>query len=154
MNKNAKRTVCILFAAYSAIMLYLLFCRSGAGFSKINLIPFKTIKEFWLAMLQSFGTEWGEALFISSFINLAGNVVMFVPLGFFPPLIWKAQRRFFPDMALCAAVIIAVEFMQHITGLGSADIDDLILNMIGAATGFGIYVLSGRIIHRRKPKSA
>lgn len=138
----------ILFAFYGIVMLYLLFFQRSGGLSEINIVPFKTIGEFWAVMRQTFGSEGTEYLFMSSFINLAGNVVMFIPLGFFPPFIWKAFRGFFPDMALCAAVIIVVELMQFVTGLGCADVDDLILNIFGAAMGWLIFFSLKKVLNR------
>ena len=139
MSKNMKRIMQILFAVYGVLMLWLLFASRGGGLSEINLIPLKTIRKFWDSMLQSFGTGWGEALFVISFINLVGNIVMFVPLGFFPPFVWKPFSGFWADMALCAAVITAVEILQFVTGLGYADIDDFILNIVGAAIGWLVF---------------
>ena len=143
----------ILFAVYGILMLWLLFASRGGGLSEINMMPFRTIRKFWVSMAQSFGTKWGEALFISSFINLAGNVVMFVPLGFFPPFIWKHLSKFWCDMALCSAVIISVEMLQFITGLGYADIDDFILNILGASIGWIIFVAFKKALNRAKPES-
>ena len=143
----------LLFAVYSIIMLYLLFFQRGRGFSEINIIPFKTIGEFWLVMRQNFGSEATASLFVSSFVNLAGNVLMFIPLGFFPPFIWKAFHRFIPDMVLCAGVIIAVELMLFVTGLGCADIDDFILNIFGAAIGWLIFIVFKKSLNRAKPES-
>ncbi len=136
MSKINRRAAWVLFVIYCAVMLWLLFARSGSGVRGVSLVPFATINEFWTVMQQSFGREGMEALFIISFVNLAGNVVMFIPLGFFLPLLWRSLRRWWGSPALCAAVIIAVEALQFITGRGSADIDDFILNMLGAAVGY------------------
>ncbi len=143
----------LLFAVYSIIMLYLLFLQRERGFTEINIVPFRTIERLWLVMRQSFGSEATASLFVSSFVNLAGNVLMFIPLGFFPPFIWKVFRRFIPDMVLCAAVIIAVELMQYVTDLGYADIDDLILNIFGAAMGWCIFAVLKKVLNRAKPES-
>lgn len=153
MSKTMERVMSLMFTVYGIIMLYLLFFQRGRGFSEINIIPFKTIGEFWLVMRQNFGSEVTASLFVSSFVNLAGNVLMFIPLGFFPPFIWKAFRRFIPDMVLCAAVIIAVELMQYVTDLGCADIDDLILNIFGAAMGWCIFAVLKKVLNRAKPES-
>ena len=150
MNKKFDRAIKLAFVLYVLLMLYLLFFQRSGGVSEINLIPFRTIREFWITLVQGFGTKWGESLFIGSLINLGGNILMFVPLGLFPPLMWKALRGFARDMALCAVLIIAVEATQFATGLGCADIDDLILNMLGAAIGWLIFA---RILNRTKPES-
>ena len=85
--KKTKSVIYWLFAAYILLMLWLLFGqRMGVTSpgtywdqvsSRINLIPLQTITEFW-NNLHGGGRS-------HAFINLAGNVVMFVPLGFFIP---------------------------------------------------------------------
>ena len=78
---------------------------------------------------------------IHAFVNLAGNVVMFIPLGAFAALFDGEKASFWRCMARSAAIIISVELIQLVTMLGTCDIDDLILNMVGAAIGYGIYKL-------------
>ncbi len=150
MKKSMKGALWLLFLAYCSVMGYLLFGRSSGVISEINLVPFKTIGEFWTVMLQSFGVEGAEVLFISSFANLAGNVVLFIPLGIFLPRLWKALERWWSCLAACAVLIIAVELTQYAAGLGSADIDDFILNMLGGAIGFMVFALCRKMLYRDK----
>ena len=146
MSKKSRGVVQILFAIYCAVMLWLLFARSGSGIRGVSFVPFATIKEFWTVMMQSCGMEGMETLFMLSFVNLAGNVVMFIPLGFFLPLLWRRLRRWWRSLAVCGALIVAVEALQFLTARGSADIDDFILNMLGAALGYAAFALiKGRL---------
>lgn len=131
----------IFFILYCAAMLWLLFDRTGydAGLPyaeqlKYNLLPFKTIGRF----LRLLGGPQG-GLRTHAFINLAGNVVMFIPLGFFLPLLWKKQRKFWRTLLSTAGIILLVELTQMFTLVGSCDTDDLILNLLGAAIGYGFY---------------
>lgn len=48
-------------------------------------------------------------------------------------------------MLLVGGIIVAVELLQLFTLLGSCDIDDLILNMIGAFLGYGLF----RMVQKR-----
>ena len=150
MCKKLRAAVWATCLLYCAFMAWLLFMRTPGGISEINLVPFKTIKEFWTVILQSWGIEGTEVLLISSVINLVGNVVMFIPLGLFPPLLWGRFRKGCLTMLLCAAVIVAVETLQYVLTVGSADIDDFILNMIGAAMGYAAFTLSKRLPEREK----
>lgn len=65
---------------------------------------------------------------------LVGNVVMFMPFGFFLPFVTERLNK---KRALAIAVIVpvVVEFLQFIIGR-SFDIDDLICNFFGIAVGF------------------
>ena len=148
MSKKSRVVPQVLFALYGAAMLWLLFARTSGGIRGVSFVPFATIKEFWAVMLQSYGNEGMETLFVISFINLVGNVLMFIPLGIFVPLLWQSLRKWWLSLPVCAAVIIAVEALQFITSRGSADIDDFILNMLGAALGYGFFAICRRMAGR------
>lgn len=152
MGRSKKRIIKICFAIYAVLMLWLLFGqrmgREPFGTyremleSSINLMPFHTIRNFINAVCR---TDDGF-MFRFSVINLAGNVVMFIPLGFFVPFISEKFSRFGYCMLFSAICIAIVEIVQLFTLLGSCDVDDLILNMIGTAIGYGIYFIVKRKI--------
>ena len=135
----------ICFLVYCAGMLWLLFGQRMDGKpldinlspdgENLNLIPFTTLRLYWRLLEKGAS----ETLLRHAVINLVGNVVMFVPLGWFLPGIWRAFRGFFKAVLLGIVLICLVEFMQYVTGLGSCDIDDLILNMAGILLGYGIW---------------
>ncbi|HBR31409.1 MAG TPA: VanZ family protein [Clostridiales bacterium] len=99
---------------------------------KLNIIPFHTI-------IQQFAS--GD--FNMLLINIVGNIVMFIPFGYCPALLWHG---FTPANAImtgfCTSLFI--ETTQFFIGR-SSDIDDLILNTLGAALGYLLYVLSQKI---------
>lgn len=143
MKKNA--LLRLAFALYCLLMLWLLFFqRMGADLpgpylerlnENLNLVPLHTVRRY-VHILQS---SPDAALRRHAVKNLGGNVILFVPFGSFLPGIWAKLRRFGRCM-LCAALgVIAVECIQLFTLLGHCDIDDLILNMLGAAIGYWIY---------------
>ena len=146
--KKTKSVFYWLFAAYVLLMLWLLFGqRMGVTapgtywdqiFSRINLIPMHTITEFW-NNLHGGGRS-------HAFINLAGNVVMFVPLGFFIPYVFRKADSFRHSMIYALITIVCIEILQLVTLLGSLDVDDLILNMIGVVIGYWIYRLAARLL--------
>ncbi len=107
---------------------------------KLNLVPFHTIVEF----TASLGERWNT----HAFINLAGNVAMFVPLGFLLPLISKRTRTLRRCILIALISILCAEIIQLFTLLGSFDIDDLILNMVGVLVGFALQALIDRGIKR------
>ena len=148
MKKSIRIILWLIFIAYCGLMLHLLFSRTAGEIRSYNIVPFRTIKEFWLVMRQSFGVEYAESLFMASLVNLAGNIVMFIPLGLLPPLLGKKPGIGWRCPVAAAAAIVAVELVQYLTGLGSADIDDFILNMLGAALGWLIFALGRKILGR------
>lgn len=139
----------LLFLAYCALMLWLLFGQrvtngtvqfSSGATESVNFVPFATVR-LYLRLLQNGASR---ALLRHAVINLVGNVVMFVPLGWLLPAVWEKLRFFFKTFLLSGAVICAVEAVQYATALGSCDIDDLILNLLGVALGYGFW----RMLHR------
>lgn len=135
---TARRICAGLFGLYALWMLYLLFFQRRPSplpyldylRDSYNLIPLRTIRA-QLAQIEAGGNLGRFAL-----RNLGGNVGLFVPLGIFLPCLWQRQRRFWPFFATVCGVIVLVELLQLFTTLGSLDIDDLILNVCGACTGF------------------
>ncbi len=145
----------ILFIVYSVVMIWLLF---GQRFnislpndyfseikSNINLIPFRTIYEYAVISNKNSDSE----LLRHAFINLAGNVIMFIPLGFFLSDIWHNLRSFLKHTLCTAAIILIIETVQLFTLLGSFDIDDLILNVIGSVIGYGIWRIYANIFKKQ-----
>lgn len=139
-----KRILYILFAVYAIAMGYLLFCRAEAPAGipyleqlqrRLNLIPFRTLQR-QLGQLTDFDRP---RLIHHALINLSGNVMLFIPLGIFLPKVWEKLNRFWKVLLATAGIIVTVEAVQVLTLLGRCDIDDLILNLVGAAIGYGLY---------------
>jgi len=138
------------FLVYCAVMLWLLFFRSesrnaGLPYKELlkqntNLVPFYTTKNY-LHVLR-YSTD--RYMRVHCFINLGGNILLFVPAGWLLPRIWGKLRNFFRFIALCAGVIFLVETVQLFTLLGRFDIDDLILNLAGMVLGFILFHLGHR----------
>lgn len=72
------------------------------------------------------------------------NIVMFVPLGFFIPLIWKQMGKLSDAILAGATFSILIELSQLLSYRGT-DIDDLITNTLGAAIGYIIYKMWDRL---------
>ena len=146
----AQSLIRILFLAYCGLMLWLLFGQRMDGTlwditlnpdgESVNLVPFATVRLYW-GLLQNGASQ---ALLRHAVINLVGNVVMFVPLGWFLPAVWRMFRGFFRAVIFGISLVCLVELLQYITGLGSCDVDDLILNAAGIILGYGIWKLKHR----------
>ena len=94
------------------------------------------------AEIERFLRVWNDPLYHrAAVVNLVGNVVMFIPLGFGLPWANAPLRRFWKTLLVSAGIIILVETIQLITLLGHCDVDDLILNLIGVSAGYLLYFL-------------
>ena len=139
MKKNVLWKV--LFVFYAAVMLWLLFDRERGLIEldywehvrqNLNLEPFHTIRLFWNALDQE---EYRRL----AIINLGGNVLMFVPLGFFLPTLWKSLRKWWKTWLAVLVIMLVIELAQLFSLRGTFDVDDLILNLLGAAVGYVVY---------------
>lgn len=100
---------------------------SSLAYLSNMLTPFQEIRR---ALGQM--SYWG--LFM-----LLGNIIMFMPVGFFTALLWRKPRWWKSLLAgFCSS--LTIEFIQFFIGR-SSDIDDVILNTAGALAGFWIFCL-------------
>lgn len=70
--------------------------------------------------------------------NICGNLLAFAPFAFFMPLLFKRMKKFFGFLLFICSFVVLIEAAQLLLMTGSADIDDFILNVAGAALLYGI----------------
>jgi glycopeptide antibiotics resistance protein len=90
-----------------------------------NYVPFKTI----LPQLR------GQPRWSSAIINVLGNTVLFMPVGFLALLVFRKMTS--PKtLVLAVAVGVTMEVMEGVFRVGIVDVDDVILNAAGVMSGF------------------
>lgn len=82
-----------------------------------------------------------------AFINLSANIFAFIPMGFFLPVLWAKMRKFAYCVFTGTCIILSVEILQLFSLLGSFDIDDYILNILGVGLGFLLYLICNHLWH-------
>lgn len=145
--KRRRDYIWILFGYYLWVLANVLFFDNafGRNFSHlgsldaVNLEPFRTIRNYLIA--YRLGNISGKL----TVLNLLGNLTAFAPMGFFLPALYHWQRSIFFFLATLALGITTVEVTQVYSGVGSCDIDDLILNLAGALLVFVICRLTPAI---------
>lgn len=75
------------------------------------------------------------------------NVIMFLPLGFFVPLLWKNYRSAKEMIKLGFFCSLSIEVCQ-LFNRRITDIDDLMMNTLGTFLGFGIWFLLQKVLRR------
>lgn len=80
--------------------------------------------------------------------QLLYNVALFIPFGFLLPLSFRdADWRLWKLLLIAAAVVLSVELLELFAGR-YFDIDDLFVNCLGAAIGYGLYYGAVRLYER------
>jgi glycopeptide antibiotics resistance protein len=105
-----------------------------------NLVPLQTVSLY-------FDFDNGLSM-ISRLVNLLGNVVVFIPFGFLLPLAMTCAIAWVRISLFAVPCILILECLQMLLHVGSFDIDDLLLNMLGVWTGYGLF----RVISFRSNK--
>ena len=77
------------------------------------------------------------------------NVVMFIPLGFFLPLMWRKYHNGFETIKFGFYLSLFIELSQLFTRFRATDINDLITNTIGAVVGWSIYFVFSKLLLRK-----
>ncbi len=89
-----------------------------------NWVPFRSIIRDW----RNGGWEF--------LVNFVGNLVAFLPMGLFPPLIRVRRTALWQAALFSLSISLAIEAGQFISGRRVPDVDDLILNTLGGALGY------------------
>ncbi|ABK87706.1 conserved hypothetical protein [Bacillus thuringiensis str. Al Hakam] len=147
-----------LFLPYSFVLLFkLLLGRSAFYFGNltyffetgdwhsihgglINLVPFRSTIRYL--------TEFDSYNIDIVLMNTLGNVIIFIPFGFLLPLLFKQINNVKMASKIFIKFILLIESLQLLTFTGVFDIDDIMLNMLGALIGYGSFVGMKYILER------
>jgi glycopeptide antibiotics resistance protein len=115
--------------------IYLAFSKAGIGsvwdigqygeiirINEINLIPFSS----------------------DGIMTYILNIIMFMPLGFLLPLIWEKFRNLVSVLWTGLGFSLAIEICQ-LFNHRATDIDDLMMNTLGAILGYFIWVCTSNL---------
>ena len=120
-----KELFMLTFLLYSLVLFYVVTFQD-INYGTNNFVPFHEIMRY----------EFGSSYFIH---NILGNIIMFIPFGFFVSTIMKSKNPI-PDLFVSLITALVIEFTQFKIGR-TVDIDDIILNVFGAFVGYLIFVI-------------
>ncbi|MBW7476939.1 VanZ family protein [Paenibacillus oenotherae] len=137
-----KPLIFIITILYTGLLIYWMFIGFGRSHTRIdayqyNIIPLQTLKMYVLYADHFSLRNW--------LVNMVGNVAVFVPFGIALPYLFRLKLMRF--MILFIAALFMLELLQLVLHRGSFDIDDVLLNTLGAIMGYIIYrlgILLGR----------
>ena len=160
VNRKYRWILWVIFGFYIIIFLYatLFGHRSGSYYSdmtigdyiarSVNLVPFKTISLYIKWIFD--GNRYNNYIPLT---NLGVNLILLFPMGFFLPNLFGLLRNFIGYLSTNILILALIETIQLITRRGSFDVDDFILNIIGAIIGYLVWLLTVKIIASTKKKS-
>lgn len=125
------------------IYIYIIFSITGIGgiwdigqydqiirLEEINLLPFQS----------------------DGIMTYALNIIMFMPLGFLLPLIWEKYRNPIKVFFTGFGFSLSIELCQ-LLNRRNTDIDDLLMNTLGAILGYLVWVLFKEIFKKTNKKA-
>jgi glycopeptide antibiotics resistance protein len=149
-KKNSYKAIAsILFLLYAVILFKVMVLKDvpmlrvgpialnfgGTQAGDPNYIPFKTIMPYL----------FGSAGWLIGGLNILGNILLLVPVGFLLPFIFqKMNWKHVLMISILSGLII--ERMQVVLHVGIFDIDDVILNGLGVLVGCWIYLLFQKVM--------
>ena len=137
----------LLLGIYLACLIYFMFFSESYGRTAVNrdyhynLVLFREIRRF-VQYRHVLGTT-------AVLINVAGNVAVFVPLGFALPVLFERIHSFGQVLILSFAISLLAETMQLVLRVGCFDVDDLFLNTVGGCIGYLGYRILRRYFWKR-----
>ena len=159
IRKGIKVFGTVLFLVYMTGLIYFLFFAEeyGRGAEGMvydyNLCPFREIRRF-LSYRDILGTR-------AVFLNLAGNVIGFMPFGALLPVLARSARKWWKTVLISFEISSLVEVSQLIFQVGCFDVDDIMLNTLGVCWDMQSFGLEGMVIYgwraagkrrKRRPK--
>jgi len=133
-----------LFLVYLALLINIVVLKNGTALmiarhlrnqpwsqkiAGINFVPFKTIFYY-------LGGNVDSNIVLE---NLLGNILAFSPMGVLLPILFNNCKNLKNILLISFLVSLSIEITQLLFSLGSCDIDDIILNVLGAVIGFAVY---------------
>lgn len=132
VSKKLLLTISIVYCSTLIYLLFFAFFRENTT-TVVNLIPFKNI---YTLTVYTFTSGHGIWHWI---VNVPGNIIAFIPMALPIILIRKSSKITLPLILFILILPICIEFLQYTFQSGSADIDDVILNVIGTFSGIFIF---------------
>lgn len=148
-NKASRSFAGFLFIVYSVVAIGIILFKHNDGqkshfgedinrdalrknISQGNYIPFSTARYYIT----------GTDKLRYSVENLIGNILLFVPAGILLPLVFRKIDNFKKIIRTSLIASFVLEIIQLFFILGNFDVDDILLNILGATIGFGLYILA------------
>lgn len=134
-KKQENKAIHFVWVYIFLLYIYLTFSVAGIG-SIWDIGHYDTIIRLEEINLLPFQSE--------GIMTYVLNIIMFLPLGFLIPLIWKRYRNPLKIFMIGFGFSLSIELCQ-LFNRRNTDIDDLMMNTLGAVIGYFIWKLTKRL---------
>lgn len=121
----------VFIIGYAGLVLYLMFFSFGR-------VPYPQPIARLAPLVSTFRFVMHSIRWSSVFINIVGNLALFVPFGFLG-VVFPQYQKLQPLVFDMMSAIIILEAVQYFSRLGIFDVDDILLNSMGVVLGYWIY---------------
>lgn len=135
-----RKTTIILLALYTVLTLYFLYI----GFNRASFLQDSSLR--YSLIPQGIPLHFPMGRDFQIWFFELGNFVAFIPFGIVIPLLFRCN--FIRFITLFILSITILEILQMLFRLGAFDIDDIIINTLGAAVGFW----AQQLVHRDRDR--
>lgn len=136
-----KQLSVLLFAGASVIVLYAtIFSAWGEDAFRPKVYHLNLIPLSWLRASAGMSEE-------KMLVQAVANIIMFIPFGCSLPFLFSRLRSFGRSTLIVFTASFMIEFVQYFLG-ASADIDDILLNVLGGITGYFLFAVLNRSLQR------
>lgn len=113
-------------------------------FATILFVPINFHPDKYILNLNPF--NWLESInSMQQFVvEKIPNILLFIPLGFFIPIVFKSKRKFYKTALFAFILTFSIEFFQYFIGR-SSDVVDVLTNLFGSIIGYKIYKIFNNI---------
>jgi glycopeptide antibiotics resistance protein len=146
IRKSIKISGACLFLLYLAGLIYFLFFAENYGRGLPGLAYSYNLRPFY--EINRYLTCWKILGMRTVFLNLAGNVIGFMPFGALLPILTRGVRKAWKVGLLSLEISALIEVSQFLFQVGCFDVDDIILNTLGGLLGYAVFWMFSRIYFR------
>lgn len=141
MKKFRKRIITFLFLLYLAIVLRITVFRSTFALQNLcqNGRIVLTLFDGYIDLIRR--GDWFAFTYL-----FFGNIIWFVPFGMYLQYTGK-QRKLLHTAIYGFLFSLLIETLQYVFGTGFSELDDLILNTLGAWIGGGLVKVGTHFLH-------
>ena len=140
-RRHVRLFLIVCFGTYTLVLINLLFVHNTDASDTLtyfmlkdpNFVPFKSIIGYVGELIRG-SNEQRDIL-----VHLLGNLALYMPLGFFIMTLFGSMNKgkyYFPTVL---AIMVGLRALQYSLGYGRFDVDDILLNLLGAAFVFMIF---------------